>query len=116
MKTHRNLLVWSKSLDFVTKLYQTIATFPSIENYGIGSQIRRAAVSIPSNIAEGASRNTKKEFYRYLSIAVSSATELETQLIICKNVELMSPAQFGPLMADLKEILKLLQGLRNSLK
>ena len=85
MKTHKDLDVWKKSVDFVTDVYQITNTFPNHELYGIVNQIRRAAVSIPSNIAEGAARKHKKEFVHYLHVALGSMAELETQLIISQK-------------------------------
>ena len=75
--THRNLDVWKKSIDFVTIIYKTTESFPKSEIYGLTSQIRRSAVSIPSNIAEGATRKSKIEFKQFLHIALSSSAELE---------------------------------------
>ena len=86
IKTHKDLDVWKKSIDFVTKIYKTTNSYPKSELYGLVSQIRRAAVSIPSNITEGAVRKSKVEFRQFLYIALSSAAEIETQLIISKNL------------------------------
>jgi four helix bundle protein len=116
MKTHHDLHVWNKSIDLVTNLYRILKDFPKNESYELGSQMRRSAVSIPSNIAEGASRNSIKEYLRFLSIAVSSGTELETHLIISKNVNLLDEKNYSELMDDLKSILKMLQALKNNLK
>ena len=81
MKTHKDLDVWNKAIEFVTNLYAITEKFPNHELYGLTSQIRRAAVSVPSNIAEGAVRNGDAEFIRFLNIALSSAAEVDTQLI-----------------------------------
>ena len=75
--THRNLDVWKKSIDFVTIIYKATESFPKSEIYGLTSQIRRSAVSIPSNIVEGATRKSKIEFKQFLYIALSSSAELE---------------------------------------
>ena len=83
MKSHKNLVVWQKSMKLVTRLYEVTRTFPKEELFGITSQMRRAAVSIPSNIAEGYGRVYGKETLRFLSNALGSASELETQLEIC---------------------------------
>jgi four helix bundle protein len=77
-KPHHKLHVWNRSLAFVTQIYRVTATFPQEERYGLIGQMRRAAVSIPSNIAEGAARNTHKEFVNFLHIAQGSVAELET--------------------------------------
>ncbi|KAF0218760.1 MAG: hypothetical protein FD174_2543 [Geobacteraceae bacterium] len=86
MKDHKELDVWKNSIDLVTEIYRLSASFPREEVYGLTGQMRRAAVSIPSNIAEGAARNTSKEFVQFLFIALGSAAELETQLIIAERL------------------------------
>ncbi|HAL44450.1 MAG: four helix bundle protein [Planctomycetes bacterium GWF2_42_9] len=82
MKTHKDLNIWKKGIELVKKIYGTTKAFPKEEIYGLTSQIRRAAVSFPSNIAEGAARASKKEFIQYLYISLSTLSELETQIII----------------------------------
>ncbi len=86
MKTHHDLDVWNKAIDYVTIIYKITSVFPKCELYGITSQIRRSAISIPY-IAEGAARHTVKEFYHFLSISLGSLSELETQLLIAKNLD-----------------------------
>ena len=86
MKSHKELNVWKGSIDLVTQLYKITKQFPKEELYGLTNQIRRSAVSIPSNISEGAARNQTKEYIRFLNIAQGSLSELETQLIIAKNL------------------------------
>ena len=91
-KTHKDLDVWKLGIQLVTEIYKSTSCFPKEETYGLTSQMRRCAVSIPSNIAEGAARNSKSEFLRYLYIALGSASELETQIIIAFNLDyLKSP-------------------------
>ncbi len=113
MKAHHKLQVWQRSIAFVTKIYQLTETFPESELYGLINQMRRAAVSIASNIAEGAGRNSKKEFHRFLSIAQGSIAELETQLIISKNLGYCSDIK--NLLNELDEISKMIIGLMKSL-
>ena len=84
--THKDLDVWKKSIEFVTSLYNVTKEYPREELFGLVSQMRRAAVSIPSNIAEGASRKGKTEFKHFLSISLASGAELETQIIISGNL------------------------------
>ena len=115
MKTHRDLIVWSKSIGFVTSIYKETKAFPNSELYGLTSQVRRATVSIPSNIAEGAARNHNKEFIQFLYIALSSASEVETQLIISCNLEYISKDVEAKLLSELNEISKMLKGLINSI-
>ena len=110
IKTHKDLEVWKKSISFVTDIYKMTAEFPSNEIYGLTNQIRRAAVSIPSNISEGFSRTTDKELLQFLQIARSSATELDTQLIIAKNIGYISNEISG-VDSQLLEIRKMLSAL-----
>lgn len=86
VKTHKNPDVWKKSIDLVTLVYEISKSFPKEETFGITSQMRRAAISIPSNIAEGASRQSNKEYIQFLYIALGSVMELETQLVITYNL------------------------------
>ena len=115
MKTHKDLDVWIYGIEFVTELYQDTAKFPKEEIYGLTSQMRRAAVSIPSNIAEGAARNHKTEFRQFLYISLSSAAELETQLIISERLSYITKFQKEKLIEKLNTISKMLQGLIKSI-
>jgi len=110
MKTHKDLLVWQKAIDFVTEIYKFTSDFPSHEMYGLTSQLRRASISIPSNIAEGAARNSDKEFVRFLYIARASASEAETQLIISENLGYL-PTNTSTLKEGLLSISKMLTAL-----
>ena len=87
MKTHKDLDVWSFSLDLVEAIYDITKNFPSSEQYGLTSQMRRSAISIPSNIAEGAARSSTKEFIQFLYYSLSSLSELETQIIISERLK-----------------------------
>ena len=111
MKTHRDLDVWKKSVSLVTLIYDITKDFPKEEIYGLTNQIRRAAVSVPSNIAEGSARQGNKEFVQFLYISLGSLTEFETQLIIARNLNFLSEATFDSLMTKQKEIGKMLIGL-----
>lgn len=115
-KPHHNLEVWKRALNFVTEIYKVTAGFPNDEKFGLVSQMRRAAVSIPSNIAEGAARNSKKEFINFLHIAQGSAAELETQILISRNLDFVSQSQANPLLQELEEISKMIIGLQKSLR
>ena len=84
--THKDLEVYKNSLDLVLMVYEITKALPSSENYGLTSQMRRAAVSIPSNIAEGSSRGSTKDFIRFINISTGSLSELETQLLIAKKI------------------------------
>jgi four helix bundle protein len=94
-KPHKKLNVWHKSIDLVQKIYELTETFPKIENYGITNQIRRAAVSIPANIAEGAARQTKKEFIQFLHVAQGSLSELDTHLEISIKLQYTGQKELG---------------------
>ncbi len=87
MGTHEKLDIWKLSIDFVTRIYKMTLSFPSEEKFGLTNQMRRAALSIPSNIAEGAARQSDKENIQFLYISLGSISELETQLIISQNLE-----------------------------
>ena len=115
-KPHHNLEVWKRSLDFVTEIYKITANFPADEKFGLVSQMRRAAVSIPSNIAEGAARNSRKEFINFLHIAQGSAAELETQILISQNLRFIESNQAEPLLQELEEISRMIIGLQKSLR
>ena len=114
--THRDLNVWKKSITLVKDVYVQTKSFPNEELYGLTSQMRRAAVSIPSNIAEGFARNSDKELLRFLSIALGSASELETQIIICNEIGYIKPEVFNAMYGLIVEILKMLISLNTSVK
>ena len=115
METHKNLLVWQKSISFVTTIYDLTKTFPKEEMYCIVSQIRRAAVSIPSNMAEGCARKNTKEYIQFLYVSLGSAAELETQLIISSNLGYIDRNGSNNLQIELAEIIRMLTGLIKSL-
>lgn len=85
--THKDLDIWKRGIEFVERIYKITADFPREEIYGLVSQLRRAAISYPSNIAEGAARSSKKEYIQYLYISLASLSEIETQLIISKRLD-----------------------------
>jgi len=113
---YRELVVWQKAMDLVELVYRDTGTIPKQELYGLTSQMRRAAVSIPSNIAEGQGRRTTGEFLHFLSIAYGSLRELETQVMISKRLCFIGEAEFGSLMQAAAEVGRLLNGLSNSLE
>jgi four helix bundle protein len=114
MKSHKDLLVWQKSVDMVTRIYTETKRWPKEELYGLTSQIRRAAVSIPSNIAEGAGRSGQKEFSRFLSIALGSLAEVETQIVIAARLGFLQ--EVSDLDKGLQEIRRMIIGLSKSLE
>ena len=116
MRPHKKLEVWIRSVDLVTKLYEATKGFPPDERFGLTSQIRRAAVSIPANISEGAARQTSKEFLQFLSIAQGSSSELETELLIAVNLGYLRRSEFDDLIADIESISRMLIGLSKYLR
>ena len=114
MKDYKELEVWKKGILLVLKIYEIVRTFPKDEHYALTDQIRRAVVSIPSNIAEGASRNTTKEFIQFLYVALGSASELETQIIIAEKLGYIKNNQ--NLISEITIIRKMLNALITSLK
>ncbi|MBW2300197.1 MAG: four helix bundle protein [Deltaproteobacteria bacterium] len=113
MKAHHSLKVWKRSVDYVVKIYKLTEGFPKDEQYGLSSQMRRAALSIASNIAEGAGRNSKNEFRQFLSIAQGSVSELETQLIIAEKLSYC--ANIESVLSELDEISRMITGLGRKL-
>jgi four helix bundle protein len=114
-KDYRDLLAWQKAFELALVLYRDTSTFPSEEKYGIVSQLRRACVSMPSNIAEGQGRRSKGEFSRYLSIALGSLAELETQIMISDALGYFKQKQAPKLLGMAAEVGRLVNGLIKSL-
>ncbi|MDT0645923.1 four helix bundle protein [Zunongwangia sp. F260] len=114
MKSHKDLTVYKTSIDLVVYIYQFSRDFPDAEKFGLTSQIRRAAVSIPSNIAEGAARGSKKDFSRFLYIALGSLAEVETQLEIAERLDfIMKNSEVEEKIIYIRRmILKLIQSLK----
>jgi len=111
MKNFKKLQVWQESVSLVTKIYVELKILPQSERYGLYSQITRATVSIPSNIAEGSGRKSDKDYRRFLEIALGSSFELETQLIIVQNLMMIKEENVQLLLDELTKIQKMLQGL-----
>lgn len=109
--TYKELIVWKKAIELVREIYLSTERFPKSEIYGIIPQMRRAAISIPSNIAEGYGRKSPKEYAQFYSIAYGSALELETQLIISKDLNFASSQDFIKCDALLTEVLKMLHSM-----
>ena len=113
MKTHKDLDVWKEAMSLAKGIYKLTADFPKEETYGLVSQIRRAAVSIPSNIAEGAARNSNKEFIQFLYVSLGSLAELETQLLLSKELGFLKTEEMN---GSIERIRRMLLGLINHLK
>lgn len=114
--SYKDLLVWQKSIDLVSDIYKLTEKFPKSEMYGLSSQMQRAAVAIPSNIAEGQRRAYKKEFIQFLHISYGSGAELETQLEICKRLYNDKDLNYTVIESNLEIIMKMLNSLIGSLK
>lgn len=116
MHQFEELKIWHKAMDITEDVYRLSALFPKEEKYGLTSQIRRSAVSVPSNIAEGAGRNTDGEFNNLLGIASGSSNELYTQLILSYRLKLVEVNQVKPILTNVREVQKMNYALMKSLK
>ena len=116
MTNYRELLVWQKAMDAAEQVYRLVKLLPREEQFELSSQLRRAAVSIPSNIAEGQARNSTKEFVNFLSIARVSTAELETQLMLCVRLNYLQQTQIDPVFNLCDEISRMLTSLITKLK
>jgi four helix bundle protein len=115
-KPHRNLTAWQKAMDLVVAIYEATQKFPKEELYGLSSQLRRAAVSVPSNIAEGGADRTKQQFSNFLSNAIGSLNEIDTQLDVALRLSYITEDVYSHLHIQLDECIALTYGLRKSLK
>lgn len=113
--SYRDLIVWRKSIDLVEKTYQITGKFPKAEIFGLSSQMRRAAISIPSNIAEGRRRGSRKDFKNFLTIAFGSGSELETQFVIAKRLNYINNQNSNNSEELLDEVMKMLNKMISSL-
>ena len=116
VKNYRDLVVWQKAMDLVIMVYRSTAAFPHEELYGLRNQLRRAAVSIPSNIAEGQGRHTTREFLSFLSIANGSLREVETQSMIASRLHYITEERESELLGLAAEVGRLRNGLVTALK
>ncbi|MCZ6674295.1 MAG: four helix bundle protein [Verrucomicrobia bacterium] len=115
VRDYKELKVWQRSFELTKEIYLITKRFPEDEKYGLTSQIRRAAVSVPSNIAEGANRGSTKEFIRFLYIAIGSSAELESQLLLVEELGFLNKS-ICESKEKLQEVIKMLHGLIRSLK
>ena len=116
LNSYQDLLVWQKSVELCVEIYKLVKLLPKEEMYGLSDQMRRAVVSIPSNIAEGYTRNSTKEYLNFLSIANGSRTELETQLIICNKIGYLTEEDTEPTLQKCEEIGKMISTITLKLK
>ena len=115
LQKYEDLVVWQKAVDLAVEVYKIAKLLPNEERYVLSDQMRRAAVSIPSNIAEGHERNTTKDFIKHLHIAKGSKGELETQLLICIRLQYLTQSQIEVAQSLISEIGKMLNALIHSL-
>ncbi|UOE42276.1 four helix bundle protein [Chryseobacterium suipulveris] len=116
MHNIKKLKIWNDSIDLCVDVYKALTDMPNDERYGLSSQIKRSAVSIPSNIAEGAGREREKEFYNFLNIAYGSSYELQTQLIISERLNFISQQVNEPLLSKLDEVQKMVYVFKENIK
>jgi four helix bundle protein len=116
VKNFRDLIVWQRGIKLAKEVYQLTSKFPQQEVFGITNQLRRASVSIPSNIAEGQGRQYRKEFVQFLYVAIGSVNELDTQFVIAEEIGYLSQSEVIPVLHEMGEIRKMLFGLIHSLK
>lgn len=116
MHRFKELEIWKKSRKFCSEIYSVTNEFPSEEKFGLTNQLRRASVSIPSNIAEGSSRNSQKDFSRFLEIAIGAAYEIETQLLIASDLGFLNEKNLNSLVKNLEEIIKMTSRFRSTLQ
>ena len=116
LKNYKDLKVWQKSYELCLKIYRITAKFPNEERYGLTSQIRRSAVSIPSNIAEGYGRKTTADYIRMLYISYGSVCELETQILLAGDLGFIEKGELGTIKKDIAEIERMLKALIKSLE
>lgn len=116
MNRFKELVVWQKAIELAIDIYELTRTFPSEERFGLVTQMNRSAISIPSNIAEGAGRNSKKEFSHFLGVASGSASELETQLIICSKLKIGKSSEKESLSQKINSIQNMIHRLQATLK
>jgi len=115
MHNFKELKIWQNARSFVKDVYIATSNFPQEERFGLISQMRRSAISIPSNIAEGSGRNTEKDFSHFLNIALGSAYELQTQIFLSYDLELLKEEKMNALNSSLEEIQKMIYGLIKSI-
>ncbi|MDX5438083.1 MAG: four helix bundle protein [Pontibacter sp.] len=116
MHNFKELIIWKEAMGLAKAVYQNSASFPANEKYGLTSQVNRSAVSIPSNIAEGAGRGSDKEFVQFLNIALGSAFELETQLILANAFGFVAEDKLSKLLDQLRKIQRMIDGFKKKLK
>ena len=115
MTSYKELTIWQKSYTFGLEIYSVTKKFPTDEKFGLVSQLRRASLSIPSNIAEGSKRGTRKDYRSFVIIAYGSSAEIETQLLFCKDLGYIQESEYLQLNTKLTEIMKMLNSMIHKL-
>ncbi|AKQ47309.1 hypothetical protein TH63_19335 [Rufibacter radiotolerans] len=115
MHNFKELKIWQEAMKLAKQVYEVSATFPANERYGLTSQINRAAVSVPSNISEGAGRGSNKEFIQFLNIARGSAFEIETQLLLAQSLGFVSEEQLQPLLQQVSMVQRMINRFKDKL-
>ena len=115
IQSYQDLIVWQKSMDMVEMVYKITGKFPKQELYGLTNQLRRAAVSVPSNIAEGHTRKSKAEYLNFLSIAQGSRAEVETQMLIAQRLRYVTSDETTPVLSLLNEINRMISAIKRRL-
>jgi len=115
IKNYSELIVWQKAMDLVQSVYEVVRSFPKEEIYGLTSQLKRATVSVPSNIAEGQGRKSTREFLHHLSIAYGSLMEVETQILIAVRLEYLNQLEAERIIEQTSEVGRLINGLSSAL-
>ena len=116
MHRFKELEIWKRSRSYCSEIYSITSQFPDSEKFGLTNQLRRASVSVPSNIAEGSSRNSNKDFNRFLEIALGSCYEIETQFLIAFDLKFLSENELNQLSDELEEIIKMISKFKSTLK
>ncbi len=115
MRDFKKLLIWNKGMDIAQESYKIVNSWPNFEKYTLGNQILRAAISIPSNIAEGNSRSSEKDKKRFIEIALGSAFELETQITLSQNMNISDKSRLNELVGQIRDKQKLMSSFINKL-
>ncbi len=115
VSSHKDLLIWQRSMDLVETIYRMTAKFPPGEQWGLTSQMRRAAVSVPSNIAEGYGRQATGEYRHHLSMGRGSLLELETQILLCRRLKYLEADDAEPLLTEIEELSRMMATLISKL-
>ena len=116
MHKFKELEIWKRSKVFCSKIYALTSTFPEVEKFGLTNQLRRASVSIPSNIAEGSSRQSDKDFVRFLQISLGSCYEIETQLLISYDLKFINNEDLNYTLNEIEQIIKMISKFKTTLK